>query len=426
MLGPDNLRSLAGVALILAFAWLLGEGKRRMPWRVLVGAFALQVGVLALAFGLPAVRASLSALNGVVDGLMEATLTGSRFVFGYLAGGDQPFTPANPQALPILAFQVFPLVIVISVLSAVLWHWRVLDYVCRGLGLIFRAVLGLSGPLSLATAANIFLGMVEAPLTIRPYLDKLSRADLFVVMTTGLATVAGTVMAIFAIMLRPTLPDAAAHILLASLLAAPASVLIARLMIPERESAEPAAALAPYVSPYHSGMDAFAAGAEEGVKMMINIIGMLLAAVAVVALLNIILAGLAPAAWGAPLSVERMLGWGFAPLMWLIGVPWSEAAAAGALMGVKTVLNEFLAFAQLAAAPADQISERTRLILTYALCGFANFGSVAIMTGGLCAICPDRRQEIAELSLKAMLSGTLTTCMTAALVGAASGFILPG
>lgn len=424
MFGPDNLRSLVGVVVIIAAAWLLGEGKRKMPWRLLLGAMVLQVGFLALAFGLPAVRGSLSALNCVVDGLMAATMAGSRFVFGYLAGGDQPFAVTNPQNQMILATQVFPLVIVVSSLSAILWHWRVLDYVCRGLGLLFRYILGMSGPLSLATAANIFLGMVEAPLTIRPYLNALSRSDLFVVMTTGLATVAGTVMAIYVIMLRATLPDAAAHVLLAGFLAAPASVLIGRLMVPERDGDAQGEDLKSFVSPYHSTMDAFTTGAEEGVRMMISIIGMLLAAIAAVALANIML-GAAPEVLGAPLSVERMLGWAFAPLMWVLGVPWSEAPASGSLMGVKTVLNEFVAYARLGGEPASVIGERTRLILTYALCGFSNFGSVAIMTGGLSAICPERRREIAELALKSIVSGTLTTCLTAAVVGAASGFLLP-
>ncbi len=417
----DNLRSLGGVFVVLVLAWLLSERKSAIPWRLAIGALLLQAGFMLLVFAVPAVRANLQGLNAAIDALQAATQEGARFVFGYLAGGAQPFTVTDPTQMSILLFQVFPLVIVISALSAVLWRWRVLDVICRALGFLFQRALGVSGPLGLATAANIFLGMVEAPLTIRPYLDRMTRSELFVIMTTGLATVAGTVMAIYALLLRPTLPEAAAHILVASFMAAPASVLIARLMIPEAPGQAATQGLdAPTVT-YHSTMDAFATGVEEGVRMLINIVAMLLAAVAVVALTDAVLAAALPPVFGAELSLERMFGWVFAPLMWVIGAPWAEAPTAGALMGVKTVLNEFFAFVRLSEIPPEALSPRTRLILTYALCGFSNFGAVAILVGGLSAICPGRRGEIAELGLKAIVSGSLTTCMTAAIVGAAPG-----
>ena len=417
----DHWRGLAGVFVILLFAWALSENRRIIPWRLMAAALGLQFAFILLITMAPGVRGYLSGIDSAMNALTAATTEGTKSVFGYLGGGTLPFEVKDSSNLFILAFQVLPLMIVISALSAVLWRWRVLEFVCRAFGLLFERTLGVSGPVGLATAANIFLGMIESPLAIRPHLPRLTRSEMFVVMTTGMATVAGTVMAIYAVLLRPTLPDAALHILTASLMAAPGSVLVARLMVPETQASQAIHHEKPEII-YHSTIEAFAQGVEEGVKIFLNVVGMLIAATAVVALANMIF-GVGPTIMGEPISIERICGWLLAPLAWIMGVPWSEAGQAGSLMGIKATLNELVAYIRLGAIPADAMSERTRLILTYALCGFANFSGAAIMVGGISAVCPDRKAELGALGIKSILSGILTTSITGAMAGAFFGVV---
>lgn len=415
----DHWRGLLGVFVILAIAWALSENRKIIPWRLGAAAMGLQVALLAFITFMPGAHQTLSGVDKALDALTAATYEGLRFTFGYLAGGPQPFEVTNSNNLFILAIQVLPLMIVISALSAVLWRWRVLEFLCRGFGAVFERTLGIGGPVSLATAANIFLGMIESPLTIRPHLPTLTRSEMFIVMTTGMATVAGTVMAIYAVLLRPTLPDAAMHILVASFMAAPASVFVARLMIPELPGAKQTSGESARVH-YNSTIEAFAQGADEGMKVFLSVIAMLIASTALVALLNSML-GIFPDVFGGPISIERLCGWVLAPLAWIMGVPWHEAEKAGGLMGIKATLNELIAYIRLSEIPAGEMTDRTRLILTYALCGFANFSGAAIMVGGLSSVCPERRSEIGELGLKSILSGILTTSMTAALAGSIYG-----
>jgi CNT family concentrative nucleoside transporter len=415
----DHLRGFAGAFVILIIAWLLSENRRIIPWRIGVAAMGLQIALIVVVTVVPGAREYLGGVDRALDALQKATNEGTRFTFGYLAGGAQPFEVKEPSNLFVLAFQVLPLMIVISALSAVLWRWGVLGFVCRMFSVLFEKTLGVSGVIGFATAANIFLGMIESPLAIRPYLSRLSRSEMFVIMTTGMATVAGTVMAIYAALLRPTLPDAALHILTASFMAAPGSILVARLMVPETQ--EGTTKVDAYVGEeYSSTIQAFATGVEEGVRIFFNVIGMLIAATAVVALLNMAFNSIPPIL-GAPLSVERVFGWVLAPLAWIMGVPWAECGQAGGLMGIKAVLNELIAYIRLSEIPADALSERTRLIMTYALCGFANFAGAAVMVGGLSAICPERRNELGALGMKSILSGILTTSITGALAGAFYG-----
>jgi CNT family concentrative nucleoside transporter len=312
-----------------------------------------------------------------------------------------------------LAFQALPLVIVISALSALLWHWRVLPVIVKGFAFVLQRTLSIGGAVGLGSAATIFLGMIEAPLLIRPYLVKLSRAELFMLFSVGLSTVAGTVMVLYASVLEPAVPGALGHILVASFISLPAAILVARLMVPG-EAATPADAHMAVA--YRSSMDAIARGTEDGLKLYFGIVAMLLVMVALVALTNIII-GQLPAVAGAPLTVERIFGWLFWPLVWLYGVPASEAADAGALLGNKTILNEFMAYLKLAALPDGVLSPRSRLIMLYAMCGFANFGSVGIMIAGVAGMVPERRDEVVELSLKALVSGTIASGMTGAVVG---------
>ncbi len=413
----DNLRSLGGVLFVFAVAWALSSNRSKFPWRIVLVAVGLEVVLAVSMFALPPLRALLEWLTAAILGLQAATIEGAKFVFGHLAGGATPYQLTNPENSTVLAFGVLPLIIVVSALSALLWRWGVLEWACRGLGFVLRKTLGISGPLGLATGANIFLGMVEAPLIVRPYLANMSRADLFVIMTTGMATIAGTVMALYASFLYTTSPDAAGHILIASFMAAPGSIAIARVMMPTVESdASIIAEKAPRL--YRSSMDAFSRGVQDGVNMLISVVAMLLAAVAFVALANMLL-GQLPDVGGADLTIGRIFGWIFSPLMWMLGIPWGDAQIAGELMGTKAALNELIAYLNLSQVSIDAIEPRTRLMMIYALCGFANFGSVAIMIGGLSAMCPERRDDFADLGLKSMVAGLLTNMLTASLIGLA-------
>ena len=416
-----NLQSFFGLLVIIGLCWAISENRRAFPWKLTLGAVAVQAVLILATFAIPGSQVVLDAINNSVKGLEEATAKGTQFVFGYLAGGDQPFPVENQGALFTFAFNVLPLVIVISALSALLWHWKVLKWLTLGFGFVFQKTMGLGGASALAVAANIFLGMVETPLVIRAYLDKLSRSEIFLMMVVGLGTVAGSTMVAYATILSPVLPNAAGHVLIASIVSAPAAVLLARIMIPEKpgqggEHADYSSALK-----YESAIDAITKGTSDGLMVVLNISAVLITFVAFVALVNVIIGNI----WlgGEALSVERILGVLFAPVAWLTGVEWSEASKAGWLLGVKLTLTEFVAFIELGKIPAAEMSERTRMLMTYALCGFANIGSVGITVTGLSVLLPERRQEVLGLVWKALLGGFLATLMTACVVGALPGRI---
>ena len=414
----DNLRSLLGVVLILGVAWLLSSNRRNTPFRSIGLALGLQVSVGVLVFALPPLRQALGSVTYVVKALQAATGEGVRFLFGYLGGAPTPYEEAYPENGFLLAFQVLPLILVISTLAALFWRWGILSRICRGLGYIFERTLGLNGAVGLATSASIFLGMVEAPMIVRPYLAKMSRSDIFLIMTTAMSTIAGTMMALYIAMMERTVPEAAAHVFVASFMAAPGSVAIARLMSPpSAEAGDDVRKPPPKL--YTSTMDAFSRGVQDGISIYISVLGMILVSVALIALANSGLAAIAPDLDGAPLSFERILGWVFAPVMYLLGVPWQDAADAGVLLGTKVVLNELLAFIQLSTLDDGTMSARTRVMMIYVLCGFANFSAAAIMIGGMSAMCPDRRPDFLDLGLKSVLSGSMTNLLNAALIGAA-------
>jgi len=305
-------------------------------------------------------------------------------------------------------------VLLISALSALLFHWRILPIVVAVFSRLLQRVMGIGGAVGVSTAANVFVGMVEAPLFIRPYLRQLHRGELFMVMTCGMATIAGTVMVLYAAVLSATVPDALGHVLVASLISAPAAIVVAALMVPSREA--PTAGGRLHAERAQSSMDAITRGTISGVEILIQIVALLIVLVALVTLLNMGLAKL-PSIAGEPVSLQRMLGLVMAPITWLAGVPWHEAIAAGSLMGTKTVLNELIAYIELGRLGPEALSERSRLIMTYALCGFANFGSLGIMIGGMGAMVPERRTEIVGLGMKSLVSGTLATLATGATVG---------
>ncbi|HSZ74444.1 MAG TPA: nucleoside transporter C-terminal domain-containing protein [Rhizomicrobium sp.] len=409
----SHLQSGIGIVAILGAAWLFSEDRRAFPLRTVAAGLVLQVVLALLLLDVPVARNALFALNGVVDALTQATRAGTSFVFGYVGGGTPPFAPTNQAGLTNFAFQILPLVIVISALAALLWHWRILPVIVRGFAFVLRKLLGIGGAVGLGAAATIFLGMIEAPLLIRPYLARLSRSELFMLFTVGLSTVAGTVFVLYASILQPVVPGALGHILVASMLSLPGGILIGRIMVPGKEETE--AVAAPGFE-YRSSMDAVARGTADGLQLWLGIVAMLLVMVALVALADIILKHL-PQVAGAPLTAERIFGWAFAPFVWLIGIPWKDAATAGSLMGDKTILNEFVAYLKLAALPANALDPRSRLIMLYAMCGFANFGSVGILIAGVGGLVPERRSEIVPLALRALVSGTMASALTGAIIG---------
>lgn len=413
----ENAQSTLGLVLVLVVCWALSEDRSRFPWRLALGALTVQILLVLALFGLPGARSVVRGINAGVDGLAAATAQGTQFVFGYMAGGAQPYEVTNPGALFVFAFQVLPLILVISALSALLWHWKILKWITQGFGFVFQKTMGLGGASALAVAVNIFLGMIESPIVIRAYLDKLTRSEVFLMIVVGLATVAGSTMVAYATILREVLPNAAAHVLVASIVSAPAGVLLARIIIPEKKGQGGYFADYGSLLKYDSSIDAISKGTMDGLTVALNISAILIVFVSFVAIGNGLLSAF-PDVLGAPLTIERVLGVVFSPLAWLIGVPWSEAPQAGYLLGVKLMLTEFIAFIQLGGVPAEAMSERTRMIMTYALCGFANIGSVGITVTGMGVLMPERRAEIIGMVWKALLAGFLATCMTAAVVGA--------
>ena len=411
---PPSLQSALGLPLLLGLAWALSENRRAPPWRIVLAGLGVQLALATLLLKAPPVQQLFLALNELLLALERATQAGTSFVFGFLGGAPSPYAENGAGSTFVLAFRALPLVLVVSALSAVLFYWRVLPALVKAMSVALEKTMGVGGAVGLSTAANVFIGMVEAPLVVRPYLLTLSRGELFIVMTCGMASIAGTVMVLYASILGPVVPAAMGHILAASIISAPAAIVVAALMIPP--SGPPAPADLALESAAKSTMDAIVRGTADGLALLLNIVALLLVLVALVTLVNIALSAL-PAIDGAPVTLQRALGVVMAPLVWLAGVPWSEAPAAGALMGVKTVLNELIAYIDMAALPPEALSERSRLIMTYALCGFANFGSLGILVGGLTAMVPERRDEVLALGLRSIVSGTLATLVTASTVG---------
>jgi CNT family concentrative nucleoside transporter len=410
----QSLQSAFGLLVFMGFAWAVSENRRAASPRVAVSGIAAQLILAALLLKLPPLEAALAGLNDLVLALQNATTAGTSFVFGYLGGGPLPFEETQPGASFVLAFRALPLILVVSALTAVLTYWRILPWIVRAFAVALEKSMGVGGAVGLGTAANIFVGMVEAPLFIRPYLAALSRSELFVIMVTGMATISGTVLVLYATIIAPVIPNAVGSLLTASLISAPAAITIALLMIPQT-TASTAGAPVPERGA-SSTMDAITRGTRSGLELFLIVVAMLLVLVALVFLVNAILA-LLPQVGGQAISLERLLGYLMAPVCWLMGVPWSEALTAGSLMGIKTVLNEFLAYLQLAALPEGALSQRSELIMTYAMCGFANFGSLGILIGGLSTMVPERRDEVVQLGLRSILAGTLATCSTGAIVG---------
>ncbi len=408
------LQSLFGLLAFVGLAWLISENQKRVKIRVIIVGLLIQLTIGVLLLKLPIFRDFFMALNKMVLSLEEATRAGTAMVFGYLGGGPLPFDETFPGSSFVLAFRALPLVLVISALSALLFYWKILPVVVRGFSRGLEKSMGLGGAEGLGVSANIFVGMVEAPLFIRPYLAQMTRSELFTLMASGMATIAGTVMVLYASILSRTIPDIMGHILTASIISVPAAVTISKIMVPE--TGKPTSGKIKLPETASSAMDAITKGTVSGVQLLINIIAMLIVLVALVHLANLIL-GLLPDTGGRAITLQRVMGILMAPVVWLMGIPWAEATTAGALMGTKTILNELLAYLDLSNLPAGALGERSKLIMTYAMCGFANPGSLGIMIGGLGTMAPERRDEIVSLGFKSIVAGTLATCMTGAVVG---------
>jgi CNT family concentrative nucleoside transporter len=409
-----NVQSIAGLVVFACIAWLVSENRTKVSIKIIVAGIAIQLAVGFILLKLPIFRDFFISLNRLVLSLEESTAAGTSMVFGYLGGGDLPFAEKFPGASFILAFRALPLILVISALSALLFYWKILPIVVQAFSWSLQKTMGLGGAEGLGVSANIFVGMVESPLFIRPYLKDMTRSELFTLMTTGMATIAGTVMVLYASILSNVIPDIMGHILTASIISVPAAITISKIMIPETGQLTSGEITAPETA--LSAMDAITKGTIQGVKLLINIIAMLIVLVALVHLVNLIL-GLLPEIGGQPVTLQRLLGLAMAPVVWLMGVPWEEAPVAGSLMGTKTILNELLAYLDMSRLAKGALSHKSMVIMTYAMCGFANPGSLGIMIGGMGTMAPERRDEIVALGFRSIVAGTLATCMTGAVVG---------
>ncbi len=412
----QQLQSALGVVALIAFAWAISENRQAVAWKSAGIALLVTFVTAVLLLKIPALKIGFATIARAVDAIGAATQAGTAFVFGYVGGGTLPFELKTPGAQFVLAFQALPIVLVMSVLTTLLFYWRILPPIVRGFSWLLERSMGVGGAVGLSTAANIFLGMVESPLFIKPYLAKLSRGELFMVMTGGMAGIAGTVFVLYATILRDIIPDVAGHILVASILGAPAALLISQLMVPVPSGEHTDIGTVDIGHVADSTMDAICKGTAAGLELLLNIVAMLIVLVALVHLANAILS-LLPDVAGAAITLQRVLGIAMAPVCWLMGVPWDQAVTAGSLMGIKTALNEFIAYIELAKLPAGTLDERSRLIMLYAMCGFANFGSLGIMIAGLTVMAPERRADILSLGGKSIVSGTLTTCLMGAIVG---------
>ena len=416
------LQSLLGIALIPLFVWVIGESRtltRRQITTTIAAGLALQLAIAVVFLKVPQASVIFDAATGMIGALQRAINAGTSLVFGYLAGAPAPFEVTRPQHSFVLAFQALPLILLMSALSRLLYYWGVLQRLVAAFAHLLQRTFGIGGPLGMASAANVLVGMVESPLLIRPYLREMGRGALFATMAVGMATIAGTVMVVYASLIAAQVPGAAGHLLAASLMNVPAARMLSRLAIPEGFEGGPATAHVAIEHAPRSSMDAIVQGTADGVRLLAAVVAMLVVMVALVALANEIL-GAISGFTGARLTLQQILGWLCAPVALLLGIPWSEAGTAGALIGQKIVLNEFLAYLDLAALDSTALSPRSRLIITYALCGFANLGSLGIMIGGLIAMVPERRADIVALGGRSLLVGALATLHSAAMVGALS------
>ncbi len=409
------MQGIVGLLVFVLIAWLISENRRQVRIKVILVGVGLQFLLAVILLKTPGSLQFFKMLNKIVLALQTATIEGTGFVFGYVGGKlPSPFEMTDPGATFILAFQALPLVLIMSALSAILFYWKILPAIVRSFSWLLQKSANIGGAEGVGLSANIFVGMVESPLLIRPYLKDMTRSEIFCIMTCGMATIAGTVMVVYAGFISGIIPNGMGHILTASVISVPAAITIAKIMVPETSSPTAGNFILPQNA--KSTMDAVTQGTIQGVELLINIVAMLIVLVALVKLFNIGLSYM-PGTGESPLTLERILGVLMAPVAWLMGIPWKESFTAGSLMGIKTILNEMLAYLNMAQLPEGALSPKSLMIMTYAMCGFANPGSLGIMIGGMGTMAPERRGEIVSLGFRSILAGTMATCMTGTVVG---------
>jgi len=407
---------IGGVALIFLGA-IFSDNIKKINLKYLLNAIVLQFLLAILLIKVPLITSFFESLSQGVLALKAATDQGTGFVFGYLAdGAPKPFEVVNPASANIFIFSGLMLIIVVSALAAILWHWRVLPIVIKAISTLFKKPLNIGGPVGLSATANIIFGQVEAPLLIKPYLKKMTRHELLTLMIVGMSTISGGVMVVYTTMLADLYGiSLIGHFLTASIISVPAAIMYANIMMPSDQKTEDQNQIKES-SLYKSTLDALTRGTQDGLNITLSIAALLLVLISLVTLVNFALTGL-PLIGGEFISLERVAGWIFSPIAWCMGIPWSEAQLGGSLLGVKTILNEFVAYVNLAGIDASDLSEKSRLIMLYALCGFANLSSVGILLSGISAMVPERKDDLISVSGKALVGATLASCFTGLVVG---------
>ncbi len=418
-------RGALGIAFLLGVGWACSTRRKAIDWALVAKGLALQVAFALLVLKTSWGRGFFRSVNGIFLALIDFTNQGAAFLFGGLVGPSVPVQGGATDGAVValnanLAFSVLPTIIFVSSLMALFYYLGIMQRVVHAVAWVMQRTLKTSGAETTSAAGNIFIGMTESPLLVRPFIDRMTMSELNTVMTGGFATVAGGVMAAYVAMLAAHYPDIAGHLLAASIMAAPAGIVMSKMLLPEEERPATTGTLKVEVEqPYANAIDAAAAGAAEGMKLSLNVAAMLLAFLALIAMTNGALGWLTGLAGIEGVTLERLFGWLLAPVAWLIGVPWVDAIEVGSLLGIKVVANEFVAFQTLSGwlAEGADLSPQSVTIVTYALTGFASFGAVAIEIGGIGGMAPNRRKDLARLGLRAMLGGLAATCMTASLAG---------
>tara|TARA_Y100000994_G_scaffold235398_1_gene225021 strand:+ start:42 stop:1292 length:1251 start_codon:yes stop_codon:yes gene_type:complete len=407
------IQIIIGFIGLIVIALPFSENLNIINYKYIIYGILSQVILAAILLKIPIVISAFELLGNGVIVLQEATMEGASFVFGYPPSGmDSPYR----SLLETFAFGVLPYIIVMACVSAILWYWGVLPFIVNLISKACQRLFNIGGPVGLGAAANIFVGQVEAPLLIRPYVSKLSNKELLILMTAGMATVAGSVMVALISILDNAFADEnlIQHFITASVISVPAAIMYANIMIPSNSITDFNENKIPRV--YKSTMDAVTRGSSDGANIAVSVGTILIAVIALVYIVNSFL-GLVANQFGFDLSIEIILGYIFAPIAWLMGIPWNEAIIAGELLGIKTTLNEFVAYPGLASLDNGELSERSKLITFYSLCGFANFSSVGILISGITAMAPERKDDLINVSFKALVGATLASCMTGLIVG---------
>ena len=407
------IQSLIGIVALILIAIPFSESIQKIKVKFIIYALLIQTSLAFILLEIPFISSFFDVMSMAVESLRLSAIEGSSFVFGYLGGGDAPFEVSNNQNLPIFAFTFLPMLIFLSALSALLWHWKILPFLIKLLAKLFEKPLDAKGPIGLAATANIFLGQLEAPLLIKPYLNKMNQRDLLIIMTVGMSTIAGSVMVLYITWLDDKFTGVIGHFLTASILSVPAAIMFSNILIPSAQTELKTAK--EDLKMYESSMDAISVGTKDGLNMFLSVIASLIVFLSLVALADFIL-GIFPNLYGEPISLQRIAAFIFAPIAWLMGIPFAEIIPAGNLLGTKTIFNELIAFNDLRDLDTNVLSERSQLIMLYGICGFANISSVGILLGGLSAICPDIRGTLLKIAFRALFAATLASCLTGTVV----------